>query len=172
MHRLALALLLLSPLGRAQDRDAKGDCDDDYSECRETCATAYGSSLATREKYPPCLSRCQEKRSDCRALGDLEPRSNTEPIPDTTAPSVKDDVRPSTPARDTTHEVRRGPGREPPARGEEKPDREGQAARGADAPPPKGSADKRGEKEERPKAEPRETKKPQRPIDEWDPNGP
>jgi hypothetical protein len=58
--------MLAAPSWAGALEDRLAACQEGFSDCREDCTTAYGSSFKLREQLGRCLNKCTRKKDDCR----------------------------------------------------------------------------------------------------------
>lgn len=71
-HLLLAFALALAPLSARA-----GECDDDFSECKEDCLIQYGGSIRVevKKKYEKCLKKCSKTARRCTER-QMETKSN------------------------------------------------------------------------------------------------
>lgn len=71
-HLLLAFALALSPLAARA-----GECDDDFSECKEDCLIQYGGSIRVemKKKYEKCVKKCSKTARRCTER-QMETKSN------------------------------------------------------------------------------------------------
>lgn len=186
---LALAFVPLCAWAGKDDVPVAVHCDEEVAECREDCAMAFGTSMSTRPQWRKCINKCLKRDGVCRerhfeshraglAPGALEEkkraRAETAPKPQKPSPAPAPAPEDEGPKRTATRAAdlpsaeppkpeplpQAPPSRDPEQLAVQKPD----SKKGKKQPPP-------GE-EEVEEAPPAAKKKPDKPIDEWDPNAP